>query len=803
MKINCKKTPFVIFSLLIILFTSFFYSPVVEGAGDHVVDLFLPVSDDLTRGLPQRSAGGLQEYVALNPTAISQFRASQSSDDSLVIAFDNPFDGKAYFNLGSIQLFKEDGLTITGKTTDAEAEMTLAVVGDELYGSIHTSEAVFRIFPFEDHLYVVQMTEVAAMPQELSPMTPPMAPVEDAGILSTTDSGAQIDVMVVYTSTAKNAVGGTSAMEALIGVAVTETNTGYANSFVDQRLNLAHTAEVSYSEANFNWSEALNLLQYDGDGVMDDVHTWREMYSADIVILLVSDVQACGIAWLMETPSVTFENYAFGIVSTLCATGYYSFGHELGHMMGAHHDRDHASMSGAYPYSYGYQAPDEAFRTVMAYNCSGGCPRVNYYSNPLVNYGGQPTGIDAQYPNAADNALTFNNTAAVVASFRDGAPLPPSLFSAASISSNSISLIWHDNSLDEEGFILQRRISGNPDWQDLAAISSNETSFLDESVSAGLSYDYQIRSWNGNGVSAGVILEEIVTPLYAPYGIDVVAFSQSHIQLSWFDTNFYEDGTQIFRRSDSSASWMYVNAVNKDITQMVDNTLDCGQNYDYQLVAFNQVAASVGQVFLGAKTALCDPTGLTVSPLSAYDVHLSWLDNNQTETAVFIERRQTDVNGDWVVVAELPADQTAFTDETAMCQAAYAYRMRTFDGMSYSRYSTPPQQIEMGSCTVYPEVPLQLSAFPTHMGVELIWQDGRYETGYEIQRALVGSDDWETIIILPMNIDHYFDALSRTDSPYQYRIRSINPLGVSDFTPSLIVDTLDYGLYLPLALSGE
>ena len=32
------------------------------------------------------------------------------------------------------------------------------------------------------------------------------------------------------------------------------------------------------------------------------------------------------------------------------------------------------------------------FRTVMAYNCPGGCPRVLHWSNPDMEYGGQPLG---------------------------------------------------------------------------------------------------------------------------------------------------------------------------------------------------------------------------------------------------------------------------------------------------------------------------------------------------------------------------------------------------------------------------
>src|SRR5262249_24350025 len=177
---------------------------------------------------------------------------------------------------------------------------------------------------------------------------------------------------------------------ALIALAVSESNTGYGNSNVTQRLRLVHTAEVEYSEAGFDWTTTLDRLTNTSDGFMDEVHTLRDTYGADAVVLIVNDMAFCGQALLMTTVSNSFKTFAFSLVSRVCAAGNYSFAHELGHNMGSHHDRANADGLGAYPYSFGYQAPDKAFRTIMAYNCGGdGCPRGNHWSNPEVIVGGQ------------------------------------------------------------------------------------------------------------------------------------------------------------------------------------------------------------------------------------------------------------------------------------------------------------------------------------------------------------------------------------------------------------------------------
>jgi len=125
----------------------------------------------------------------------------------------------------------------------------------------------------------------------------------------------------------------------------------------------------------------------------------------------------------MKTVSTGFENYAFCLVSYICA-GNHSFAHELGHIMSARHDYYVDSTTGSpYSYNHGYLNVPGKWRTIMAYNteCVGSssyCVRLNYWSNPDVNYKGDPMGIAEGSTNAADNRKTLNNTADTVANFR-------------------------------------------------------------------------------------------------------------------------------------------------------------------------------------------------------------------------------------------------------------------------------------------------------------------------------------------------------------------------------------------------
>ena len=103
----------------------------------------------------------------------------------------------------------------------------------------------------------------------------------------------------------------------------------------------------------------------------------------------------------------------------------YALAHELGHNMGSAHDRANASVPGISSYSYGYGI-EGSFGTIMSYFD----PQVGMFSNPATTCSTSPfyaCGIAAGDPNEANNALSLNNVASVVA--------------------NSVSAVRNDNDL--------------------------------------------------------------------------------------------------------------------------------------------------------------------------------------------------------------------------------------------------------------------------------------------------------------------------------------------------------------------
>jgi peptidyl-Asp metalloendopeptidase len=301
------------------------------------------------------------------------------------------------------------------------SELIMVVKDGAITGNIVVDGEIYQIRPVDGGIHVIREIDQGSFPDEAPPIAVHNSPdlSEPLSAAPDPDDGSLIDVLVVYTATAAAA---SSDIMAEIQLAVDETNQSYSNSGINQKVRLVHAAQVDYTETGKS-TEDLARLQNPNNGYLDDVHSMRNTYGADLVSLWVENLDACGIGYLMTNVSPSFRNHAFSVVARDCATGYYSFAHEMGHNMGANHDRYISPGKGAYSYSHGYVFIPRQWRTIMAYNneCSNqkvSCTRIPYWSNPSVNYEGNPTGIFQRARDSANNVLTLNNTAHTVANFR-------------------------------------------------------------------------------------------------------------------------------------------------------------------------------------------------------------------------------------------------------------------------------------------------------------------------------------------------------------------------------------------------
>ncbi|TBR08291.1 MAG: hypothetical protein EPO46_10225, partial [Lysobacter sp.] len=298
-----------------------------------------------------------------------------------------------------------------------------------------------------------------------------------------------VDVVLGYTPGFVTSYGGESQAFTRLNNLVDITNEAYVNSQIDAQIRLVRIVPVNYTDANSNQTALEELTGFVApstrttpSAVFSELRAARDQYGADLVSLVrkfnTPENDGCGIAWLIgggrSGIDRTDEFFGYSVVSDGRDAGtdgktYFcrdeTLAHELGHNMGAQHDRDTADGAdnilqnneyGVFDYSFGYKTGVATgnFYTIMAYGDSGQT-RYRVFSNPRVTLcGGAPCGIE----NQADNSRGLGLTIPTIATFRGAvvpAPGPRAIPAQFDINADGrADIIWHYPSSGEVYYYL-------------------------------------------------------------------------------------------------------------------------------------------------------------------------------------------------------------------------------------------------------------------------------------------------------------------------------------------------------------
>jgi hypothetical protein len=294
----------------------------------------------------------------------------------------------------------------------------LSATGSDITGVIQFERLLFTIEPLGKGLHVLVLVDQSKIPPDEPPDWNPEPQQQKDGqsesaqnipsAIESTTTTTTVDVMVVYTPAAAASSGN---ITSLVNGCIQSTNDGLINSDANPRVNLVHAVQVTYTESGSVQTD-VNRLRNTSDGYMDNIHTLRNQYGADVVVLLVDYGDYAGIAYNIGVDS----SDAFAVVVDNYAVGNYTFAHEIGHLVGGRHDNDPGTIPSSY--GHGYRYNPGYWRTIMAV-LDPIVYRINYWSNPRKTYGGVAMGtVDWN-----DNTRVWNERASIVAGFRT--PPPP------------------------------------------------------------------------------------------------------------------------------------------------------------------------------------------------------------------------------------------------------------------------------------------------------------------------------------------------------------------------------------------
>lgn len=348
-----------------------------------------------------------------------------------------------------------------------------------------------------------------------------------------------------------------------------------------------------------------------------------------------------------------------------------------------------------------------------------------------------------------------------VASATTPAPQPPTApsgLAATTASSSSIDLTWSDNSSNETAFAIERSPAATANWQQVATVGADTTSYTDTGLAASTSYDFRVRAFNGSLASAPSNVATATTDAFS---------SQDYFATGEIAGQGTVNGTYQLTTSD-----------NGQAAELVERRSGGKPSSRYSFLIHTYVipVSPSGSLTLHANA--------WQSPSSDGDnFELQWsADNSSFQTALTISATTDGTNYTAALPATLAGNvyiRVVDTDQTA---GNVAFDSVFIDAL-FIRASgistpTPPTAPSNASATA------QSSTL-----VNITWTDNSFdENSFELQRSGDGVN-FSPLATLPSNTTSYADSSVVGDSTYFYRVRATNTAGLSSWSNTGAITT--------------
>ena len=252
------------------------------------------------------------------------------------------------------------------------------------------------------------------------------------------------------------------------------------------------------------------------------------------------------------------------------------------------------------------------------------------------------------------------------------------------------------------------------------------------------------------------------------------------VVLNWQDRSL-EDNFTLQRRTLGSVTWQDIATVGQNVASYSVTGLNPETTYEFRIKANAATVSSDWSTILTVTTPAVPPTppSLNTPIATVTSVNLTW-SNPSYESQIILERSVSN-SVNWSIIATLPADTTAYTDNDVLSLRTYYYRVKAQNGAGDSPYSI------VRSVTVPapspPATPIGLIARATSNATLVItWNDVSAEAGYRLERRNENPASWALLAQPPANITNYHDTNVVLGMQYWYRVLAFNSNGNSQYS---------------------
>jgi len=342
---------------------------------------------------------------------------------------------------------------------------------------------------------------------------------------------------------------------------------------------------------------------------------------------------------------------------------------------------------------------------------------------------------------------------------------PPSYAGFNLITIKSIEISWIDNSNDESGFIIDKKVGGGAWQEEYDSVISNVEVWIDTAAEINEIINYRIYAFSGLNNSDFFETPDIDNTFPAPTNLLISQDDVQTFSLSWQDNSIGEEGFTIERRIDSG-SFELVFTTAENITSYIDDIFSDEQftTICYRVSAFHQSDYSIG-IENSHSITFPAPTYLSFNILSIDSIQLFWQDNSNGEDGFLIDKKVG--SNHWqTAFASVAEDIEEWTDNSAEVAEIIQYRVYAFSDVNQSN------SVETGEIdNLFPAptaIQEQLLSINT---IELNWTDNSTgEEGFKIDKKISLNSwtlEYDTVV---ENIEIWTDTAAEPGEYLQYRV---------------------------------